>query len=64
MQVPRKDIMQYAFVLRLLTDIAGEMLHPALEKAFIELWNDFNKKDQMLWKVNIDPDLLQFKEDC
>ena len=37
-QIPRDEILQNAFVLRPLQDIAAEILHPALKQSYGELW--------------------------
>lgn len=41
--VPSSDITKYAFVLKPLVDIAGEMRHPILKTSFAQLWKDFDK---------------------
>ncbi len=41
--VPSSDITKYAFVLKPLVDIAGEMRHPILKTSFAQLWEDFDK---------------------
>jgi len=40
-RLPRPEILQYAFVLRPLADIAPEDRHPVIGKTFRELWVDF-----------------------
>ena len=37
-QIPRHEILQNAFVLRPLKDIAPEVLHPVLKQSYGELW--------------------------
>ena len=37
-QIPRHEILQNAFVLRPLKDIAPEVLHPVLKQSYAELW--------------------------
>jgi 2-amino-4-hydroxy-6-hydroxymethyldihydropteridine diphosphokinase len=37
-RVPREDIVRYAFVLRPLADLAGEMRHPVTGRTFREMW--------------------------
>ncbi len=37
-QIPRHEILQNAFVLRPLHDIAAEILHPVLKQSYGELW--------------------------
>lgn len=38
LQLPREDILQYAFVLRPLADLAPEVPHPVLGLTYAELW--------------------------
>ena len=37
-QIPRKEILENAFVLRPLQDIAAEVLHPVLKQSYRQLW--------------------------
>jgi len=46
--VPHPDIMDYPFVLKPLADIAGEAIHPELEKTFQQLWDEYDKRDVTL----------------
>jgi 2-amino-4-hydroxy-6-hydroxymethyldihydropteridine diphosphokinase len=39
LQIPRPEL-QYAFVLKPLTDIAADVVHPALRKTLLELWRE------------------------
>ena len=43
--VPSSDITNYAFVLKPLVDIAGELIHPTLRRSFAKLWERFDKTD-------------------
>lgn len=54
LDIPRKDIGRYAFVLRPLVDIAGDRRHPVTGESFAELWRRFNSSDQDLWQVDVD----------
>ena len=41
--IPNPDILNYEFVLKPLVDIAGNYLHPTLNKSLQQLWNEFDK---------------------
>ena len=47
--VPREDVTKYAFVLRPLAEIAGELRHPVSGERFSELWMQFDQSSQALW---------------
>ncbi len=49
--VPSSDITKYAFVLKPLVDIAGEMRHPILRTSFAQLWKNFDKDKLELKRV-------------
>ncbi|MCG8436138.1 MAG: 2-amino-4-hydroxy-6-hydroxymethyldihydropteridine diphosphokinase [Gammaproteobacteria bacterium] len=46
--LPRKEILEYAFVLKPLADLAGANRHPESGRTFAELWRDFNDPRQKL----------------
>lgn len=52
-ELPRGEILKYAFVLLPLADIAGEERHPVLNQDYRELWNKFESREpkQKLWSV-------------
>ena len=51
-KLPRDEILQNAFVLLPLTELAADQLHPELKKTFSQLWNEFDKASQSLWSVD------------
>lgn len=49
-RLPRTEILQNAFVLQPLAEIAGDEFHPILQRSYRELWQAYPKQ-QSLWKV-------------
>ena len=43
LQIPNPDILDYAFVLKPLADIAANAMHPSLHKSIQQLWDEFDK---------------------
>jgi 2-amino-4-hydroxy-6-hydroxymethyldihydropteridine diphosphokinase len=52
LELPRRDILEYAFVLRPLADIAGDLLHPVTGQRIEDLWQRFEKNAQPLQPLN------------
>ncbi|MHB8257785.1 MAG: 2-amino-4-hydroxy-6-hydroxymethyldihydropteridine diphosphokinase [Acidiferrobacterales bacterium] len=52
-QIPRPEIMQYAFVLKPLSELAPELRHPVTGISFGEMWSHFAARDQRIWPVTI-----------
>ena len=50
--LPRAEIVENAFVLRPLADIAADHLHPALKQSYAELWHAYDQSSQKLWPVD------------
>lgn len=50
-EVPRRDILEYAFVLRPLADIAPDLHHPANGRRIADLWQAFDQTAQPLWPL-------------
>ena len=52
--IPSPDIMEYAFVLKPLVDIAAEVIHPTLKVSIQELWQEFEKDSVELVPVELE----------
>lgn len=50
-EIPRDEIMKYAFVLLPLSEIAPYVKHPLTGQNYADLWVIFDKKEQSLWRV-------------
>lgn len=51
-ELPRPEITKNAFVLLPLADIAGGEQHPLLLRSYTDLWRDYDKASQPLWRVD------------
>ena len=55
LNIPRKDILKYAFVLAPLFELNPEGIHPEKKVLYSSLWKDFqSNQDFVLHKYNID----------
>lgn len=54
-ELPRGEITEHAFVLGPLAEIAGDQIHPVLEKTIAQLWRDFVKDDREIEPVALSP---------
>lgn len=52
-QLPRPEIINNAFVLQPLQDIAPDTLHPALGLSYRDLWQAFDQSSQRLWPITL-----------
>ena len=51
--IPSPDILEYAFVLKPLVDIAAELIHPTLHLSMQELWQQFDHEAVVLTKIDL-----------
>jgi 2-amino-4-hydroxy-6-hydroxymethyldihydropteridine diphosphokinase len=51
-QLPRGEILENAFVLCPLAELAPDDLHPGEQRAYISLWEDYNRVSQPLSRVD------------
>ena len=51
LHLPRREILQYAFVLKPLAEIAGDMKHPVTGFTFSAIWDQFDPTAQPMWPV-------------
>jgi len=51
LDLPRPEILEYAFVLGPLAEVAGNEIHPVLGKSYAELWSEFDQVKHSLIPV-------------
>lgn len=51
-ELPRAEILQNAFVLWPLAELAPECRHPATGQTFAELWQQYPQTQQRLWPID------------
>tara|TARA_Y100000996_G_C22552895_1_gene654416 strand:+ start:369 stop:863 length:495 start_codon:yes stop_codon:yes gene_type:complete len=56
LKLPRKEIIQYDFVLQPLVDIAPEFIHPSIKKTNREIMNEFRIEKNIIKKIHINLD--------
>lgn len=55
-ELPRDEILRYAFVLGPLAEIAGDAVHPVELRSYRALWHSFNQASQPMTQVPLDLD--------
>lgn len=56
-ELPRDEILRYAFVLGPLSEVAGNEIHPVVGDSYQELWKGFDRAAQTLARVAFDFDV-------
>lgn len=51
-ELPREDILDYAFVLKPLADIAPQQPHPVTGKSYQQHWREFSPKPQHMKQIS------------
>ena len=51
-ELPREEILENAFVLCPLAELAPDTLHPALKRSYASLWQAYDQASQPLSKVD------------
>jgi len=54
LQIPRDEILQRAFVLWPMAEVAANLVHPQLHKTYGELWDAFDKDSEKLEPIEFD----------
>lgn len=53
LELPRPEILEYAFVLGPLAEVAGSEYHPVIGKSYAELWGEFDGGKHVLTPVEL-----------
>ena len=53
LRLPRRDILEYGFVLRPLADIASELVHPVTGRTIAEHWREFDRGRHPLTRADV-----------
>ena len=54
LQIPRDEILERAFVLWPLAEVAPDLIHPEAKKTYAELWQVFDKSSERLEPIAFD----------
>ena len=50
-ELPRPEVLYNAFVLKPLTEIAADEVHPVVNKRYANLWQEYDQSQQKLWAI-------------
>ncbi len=53
-RVPRDDILKYSFVLRPMSEMSPQLVHPVTGKTMLEHWQEFDRASHPMERVGID----------
>ena len=53
LNIPRSEIIENAFVLQPLAELAADLLHPVLNQSYQALWEQYPANKQKLWQIII-----------
>lgn len=59
--LPRDEILNRAFVLKPLSDLMPDAIHPQVQKSYKDLWRDFDQEGQDIWLSHFSP-LLEARQ--
>ena len=59
LQIPRDEILERAFVLWPLAEIAPALVHPTAKQSYAELWDAFDKSKEVLEPIPFDFDMTE-----
>lgn len=51
LEIPRGEILKYAFVLKPLAELSPEKQHPVIKQSYAQLWAAFDQDSQPMWQV-------------
>lgn len=54
LQIPRDEILHRAFVLWPMAEVAGDLVHPQVNKTYAELWAGFDKNKEKLEPIEFE----------
>lgn len=53
-ELPRPEILKNAFVLKPLSEILADKIHPVAGQSYAQLWQNFSNHSQKIWQVNFE----------